>query len=234
MSACHHHSTPSALPPVLREGLRLFFPAAAAHGAIWPLMWVALYGLDLPFASAIPPSQWHAHEMIYGTYAMALAGFLTSAMPEWTDTPPRKGNALLLLLFLWLPGRLIGLVGIDILSPVAGVSDAAFLSVLAWFILKPLLIRRSTQNSSFFIWTALFALTEVAIRTAWFFEEFELSHRLLLVAMCIFIVFFTLSVARIGVVVINRTLDPTGETTPYRPHPGRQISRQALSPFMRV
>ncbi|WP_322994026.1 NnrS family protein [Castellaniella sp.] len=222
MSGCHHASPASALPPVLREGLRLFFPAAAAHGAIWPLIWVALYDLDLPFASAIPPSQWHAHEMIYGTYAMALAGFLTSAMPEWTDTPPRRGKALLLLLLLWLPGRLIGLLGLDILSPVAGLTDTAFLSVLAWFILKPLLARRSTQNSSFFIWIALFALTEVAIRTAWFFEEFELSHRLLLVAMCIFIVFFTLSVARIGVVVINRTLDPSGETTPYRPHPGRQ------------
>lgn len=222
----HRHAAPASapafLPPVLTEGLRLFFPVAAAHGALWPVLWVILYGLDLPFAAAIPPSQWHAHEMIYGTYGMALAGFLTSAMPEWTDTPPRRGGALLLLLALWLPGRLAGLVGADVLSPLAGASDAAFLAVLGWYVLKPLLLRRSARHGSFVLWVALFALTEISIRVAWFVEDYELSHRLLMAAVCIFMAFFTLSVARIGVVVINLALDPSGGTTPYRPHPGRQ------------
>ncbi|MGV6875620.1 NnrS family protein [Pseudochelatococcus sp. B33] len=217
------HRTASAdLPPVLTEGLRLFFPAAAFHGALWPLVWVALYGLDLPFAAAIPSSQWHAHEMIYGTYAMALAGFMTSAMPEWTDTPPRRGHALLLLLALWLPGRLVGLVGADAFSPLAGVADTAFLLVLGWYVLWPLWLRRSARHGSFVVWTALFALTEIGIRVAWCVGDFALSHRLLMAAVCIFMAFFTLSVARIGVVVINLALDPSGETTPYRPHPGRQ------------
>lgn len=210
------------VPPVLTEGVRLFFPVAALHGAIWPLIWVVLYGLDLPFAATIPPSQWHAHEMLYGTYAMALAGFLTSAMPEWTDTPPRRGRALILLLGLWLPGRAVGLVGADGVSPIAGLTDVAFLLVLGWYVLKPLLQRRSTRHGSFVVWTALFALTEVGIRVAWFIEDFALSHRLLIAGIYIFMAFFTLSVARIGVVVINLALDPSGETTPYRPHPGRQ------------
>ena len=68
--------------PLLVEGLLLFFPAAALHAMLSPLLWVTLFGFSLPFAQAIPSTQWHAHEMIFGTYGAALAGFLTSAVAE--------------------------------------------------------------------------------------------------------------------------------------------------------
>lgn len=211
------------LPPILLdEGLRLLFPAAAIHGAFWPLLWTLIYGLDLPLARAIPVSQWHAHEMIFGTYGMALAGFLTTAVPEWTDTARRRGRDLLVLLWLWLPGRAAGLVGADALAGLTGVTDAAFLLLLSWYIGKPMLERRTTRHLSFPIWCLVFAGAEMAIRIAWVLGEHELSGRLLGAALGIFLVFFSLSVARINVVVVNRALDPSGETTPYRPHPGRQ------------
>ncbi|MBN9052199.1 MAG: NnrS family protein, partial [Rhizobiales bacterium] len=57
--------------PILAEALRLFFPLAAAHGALLPFLWVVAGGYALPFAADIPPAQWHAHEMIFGTYGMA-------------------------------------------------------------------------------------------------------------------------------------------------------------------
>lgn len=214
---------PFSLPPImLDEGLRLLFPAAAIHGLIWPLMWTVLYGLDLPLARDIPVSQWHAHEMIFGTYGMALAGFLTTALPEWTDTPRRRNRDLLLLLGLWLPGRVAGLVGADLLAGLAGTSDAAFLLLLTWFVAKPLIDKRSTRHLSFPIWCGLFAGMEIAIRVAWVTGAHDVSGRLLEAALAIFLVFFALSVARINVAVINLALDPSGETTPYRPHPGRQ------------
>jgi uncharacterized protein involved in response to NO len=72
------------------------------------------------------------------------------------------------------------------------------------------------------VWCALFAAAEIAVRIAWLVGDFALSGRLLGVALGIFLVFFSLSVARINVVVVNLALDPSGETTPYRPHPGRQ------------
>ncbi len=204
------------------EGLRLFFPAAAIHGALWPLVWVVLYQLDLPLARAIPVTQWHAHEMIFGTYGMALAGFLTSAVPEWTGTQRWRGRNLLILLALWLPGRLAGLFGADILAAPTAITDALFLAGLAWAVISPMLARRSTRHSSFAVWALLFLLCEIAIRIAWLMGDFTLSGRLLHAALAIFLVFFALSVARINVVVINLALDPSGETTPYRPHPGRQ------------
>lgn len=208
--------------PWLVEGLRLLFPAAACHAVLMPLVWVALFAFSLPLARDVPMSQWHAHEMIFGTYGAALAGFLTSAVPEWTDTPPRQGPSLLLLVFLWLPGRIIGLLGFDAFIIVAAATDLAFLGVLFWYVLKALIERGSTRHASFAVWVALFWAIELGIRVAWLTGVTELSGRLLQTSLMIFLVFFSLAVARINVVVINLALDPGGETTPYRPHPGRQ------------
>jgi uncharacterized protein involved in response to NO len=183
---------------------------------------VLLLGFSLPLTGTIPMSQWHAHEMIFGTYGAALAGFLTSAVPEWTDTRPRRGRALLMLLLLWLPGRVIGLTGIEALVLLAGATDVAFLFLLFWYTLSHLIERRSTRNVSFAVWMGLFVLVELCIRLAWLNGSNETAGALLNAALMIFIIFFSLAVARINVAVINLALDPSGETTPYRPHPGRQ------------
>jgi len=217
--AAGKHKVPN---PWLVEGLRLFFPVAAAHAVLLPLVWVVLFTFELPLAQSIPVSQWHAHEMIFGTYGAALAGFLTAAVPEWTDTRPRRGRALLLLLYLWLPGRIVGFVGFDALIPLAAATDLAFLGVLFWYVLKALIERGSTRHASFAAWVALFWLLELGIRLSWLAGMTEWSGRLLHAALMVFLVFFSLAIARINVVVINLALDPGGETTPYRPHPGRQ------------
>jgi uncharacterized protein involved in response to NO len=220
--ACQAAKGRVAESPFLSEGLMLFFPVAACHAVLLPFVWVALFAFALPFASDVPTSQWHAHEMIFGTYGAALAGFLTSAVPEWTDTPPRHGKALLALLFLWLPGRIIGFVGLDALIVVAAATDLAFFGLLFWYVLKALIERGSTRHSSFAVWVALLWVTELGIRLAWLTGATDLSARLLHTALVIFLIFFSLAVARINVVVINLALDPSGATTPYRPHPGRQ------------
>lgn len=208
--------------PLLAEALKLFFPVAAAHAVLLPLIWVTVLAFDLPFARQVPVGQWHAHEMIFGTYGAALAGFLGSAMPEWTDTKPRSGRALLLLLALWLPGRLIGFLGADALIVLAALTDFAFPCLLLVYVTRPLIERHSTRHGSFAIWIALFALLELSIRTAWLLGETTLSGRLLHAALAVFLVFLSLAIARINVVVVNHALDPSGETTPYRPHPGRR------------
>ncbi|MCW5620429.1 MAG: NnrS family protein [Burkholderiales bacterium] len=213
---------------LLEEGLRLFFPAAACHAMVLPLAWVTLFAFSLPFAHGIPPSQWHAHEMIFGTYGAALAGFLTSAVPEWTDTPRRRGRALLVLGLAWLPGRMIGLIGAEPLVAVAAVTDLCFLGLLFWYVLAALIQRGSTRHASFAVWAGLFWLMEAAIRVAWLVGAMEVSAQLLHAALMIFVVFFSLAIARINVVVINLALDPSGATTPYRPHPGRQNLTAAL------
>jgi uncharacterized protein involved in response to NO len=223
LTAVTHAGRASRSPhSLLREGLLLFFPVAACHAVMSPLIWVTLFGFALPFARDIPASQWHAHEMIFGTYGAALAGFLASAIPEWTDTAPRRGRALIVLLFLWLPGRMAGFVGLDALIVPAALFDLAFLGLLFWYVLGALIERGSTRHASFAVWVAIFWLLEFCVRAAWLAGMTDIAARLLHTALMVFMVFFSLALARINVVVINLALDPSGETTPYRPHPGRQ------------
>jgi uncharacterized protein involved in response to NO len=228
---------PGDTPALLSEGLRLFFPVAASYAVLLPLLWVGLFGLTLPFATRVPVTQWHAHEMIYGVYGAALAGFLTSAMPEWTDTPPRHGRSLIALLLLWLPGRVVGFFGIDSLVAVAAATDLGFLGLLFWFVLQPLIARRTTRHASFAVWLALLIAIESALRLSWLAGMPDLAARLLHGALMVFLIFFSLALSRINVVVINLALDPTGESTPYRPHPGRQnlaailVSLYAIAAF---
>ena len=216
-------------PPILSEGLRLFFPAAAIHGAIWPVIWVLLYAFDLPLAGSVPTSQWHAHEMIFGTYGMALAGFLTSAVPEWTNTPRWRGNSLLALLGLWLPGRVAGLIGADWMIAPSGLTDAAFLALLSWAIIDPMIRRRNTSHAAFAIWVLTMLGLEIAIRASWILGDHALSQTLLQTALIVFVILMALSVTRINVVTINHAIDPTGETRRYRPHPGRRNLAGALT-----
>lgn len=228
MNATCHATKKEMSGPWLVEGLRLFFPVAAIHAMLLPLTWIALFTFELPFAQSISASQWHAHEMIFGTYGAALAGFLTSAVPEWTDTRPRQGRALLLLFLLWLPGRIVGLFGFDVLVPLAAMTDLAFLGTSLWYVAKALIERGSTRHISFAAWVALFWLLELAIRVSWIMGNAEVAARLLHASLTVFLIFFSLAIARINVVVINLAIDPSGETTPYRPHPGRQNLTAAL------
>lgn len=215
--------------PIFSEGLRLFFPAAAVHGALWPVLWVLLYAFGMPMAGEVPTTQWHAHEMIFGTYSMALAGFLTSAVPEWTRTERWRGRALLAVLMLWLPGRIAGLFGADWMIIPAGLTDAAFLAALAYAVTMPMLRQRNRDHAAFAVWVIAMLGLEVAIRTSWILGDFDFSGTLLHTALIVFVVLMALSVTRINGVVINHALDPSGETRPYRPHPGRRNLAGALT-----
>lgn len=204
------------------EGLRLFFPLAAGYALLLPLVWVTAFGFRLPFARAIPVTQWHAYEMVFGVFAAALAGFLTSAVPEWTDTPRRRGRALVRLALLWVPGRVVGFFGIDALVVPAATTDLAFFGLLLGYIATPMFVRRSTRHLSLVAWTAILAGASLACRFAWLAADWALSARALYVAVCAFAVLFALALGRVNAVVVNLALDPTGASTHYRPHPGRQ------------
>jgi uncharacterized protein involved in response to NO len=94
--------------PVLNLGFRPFFLAAGGFAVISMLIWTALYqfGWAIPL-HGMPATIWHAHEMIYG-YAMAVAaGFLLTAVKNWTGVQTLHGAPLLVLFLLWLAARLV-------------------------------------------------------------------------------------------------------------------------------
>lgn len=211
-----------ALPAILGdEGLRLFFPLGALYAALWPFQWVLVFGLDLPLARTTPPALWHAHEMIFGAFGAALIGFITTAVPEWTDTRRPQGKFLFLMAALWIGGRLVGFLGTDFFGLAGAICDIAWLVLLTAYIVTVSLQKRTDRLFAFIGWIAALTACEVSIRYAFLVEDTELAQRMLHISGFVFLGLLGLALARITVAVTNLILDPTETTSPFRPHPGR-------------
>jgi uncharacterized protein involved in response to NO len=97
----------AALPPALfRLGFRPFFVGGAALAAIAILLWITALTGHLDWQPAGGWLAWHRHEMLFGFAGAIIAGFLLTAVQNWTGVPGLRGNALMALAALWLAARL--------------------------------------------------------------------------------------------------------------------------------
>src|SRR5690606_14832569 len=114
----------AAAPPFLRGGFRPFFFGGPLWAVIALVLWLMAFlsGMDLP--SAFDALAWHRHEMLFGFVGAVIAGFLLTAIPNWTGRLPIAGSPLLALFGLWLAGRIALLV-----SGMTGLLLAALLDV---------------------------------------------------------------------------------------------------------
>ncbi len=103
-------------PALLSYGFRPFFLVAGIQGVLVMLAWTAFLAGALPLPRAFPPAAWHAHELLFGYGFAVVAGFLLTAIPNWTGRLPLNGLPLLALVGLWLLGRLAVLAA-DLLPP---------------------------------------------------------------------------------------------------------------------
>lgn len=90
----------------LSYGFRPFFLLAAlwSAGAMGVWLWILHAGALLP--TRFDPMSWHIHEMLFGFVMAAIAGFLLTAVANWTNRPPVAGAELALLVIAWVAGRL--------------------------------------------------------------------------------------------------------------------------------
>jgi uncharacterized protein involved in response to NO len=132
-------------PALFSYGFRPFFLGAALWSAVGILLWVRHYFGEgsLPLVNAL---DWHAHEMLYGYVAAAMAGFLLTAIPNWTGRLPVCGWSLAGLASLWLAGRLALLASARIGAVAAAVVDVSFLLVLAAVALREIVAGRNWRN----------------------------------------------------------------------------------------
>jgi len=120
-----------AAPPFLRGGFRPFF----FGGALWALIALTLWLLALAGAVELPSAfdalAWHRHEMLFGFVGAVIAGFLLTAVPNWTGRLPIAGAPLAALFALWTAARLAALFSAEIGLAAAAVLDVGFFLVLA-------------------------------------------------------------------------------------------------------
>lgn len=129
--------------PLFALGFRPFYLLAgvSAVGAIG--LWLAIYAGAVNVAGYLSGMAWHRHEMIFGFACAVIAGFLLTAVRNWTGRPTPHGAALAALVALWLLGRILILTGPAV---PAAIVDVAFLPVLAVAIALPIVRSANTRN----------------------------------------------------------------------------------------
>ena len=126
-------------------GFRPFFLLGALWSAIAVPVWLAAYVHGYA-PSAMPAMIWHAHEMIYGYALATVAGFLLTAIPNWTGRLPLRGAPLAALAALWLAGRAALVLSATLGAAAAMLIDLAFTAALMAAVTRELVAGRNFRN----------------------------------------------------------------------------------------
>lgn len=131
---------------LFKQGFRPFFLAAGLSALVLVMNWVISLLGYIDVYSNFSPVDWHAHEMVFGMASAAIAGFLLTAVPNWTGRMPLQGWPLIGLFSLWLAGRIVMYLGTIASAEVIAVIDTSFLFVLLGVLLREIVAGRNWRN----------------------------------------------------------------------------------------
>jgi uncharacterized protein involved in response to NO len=133
-------------PVLLAYGFRPFFLGAALWAALAMALWVPMLSGLIVLPNAFDPVSWHAHEFLFGYLGAVIAGFLLTAVPNWTGRLPIVGWPLGALAALWLAGRVAVAASAALPAGLVAVIDLAFPVALAAAIGREIVAGRNWRN----------------------------------------------------------------------------------------
>lgn len=153
-------------------GFRPFFLGAAIYAVALMLLWITWIvtsasgsgAFQLPITGS--PYAWHAHEFVFGFAMAAIAGFLLTAVPNWTGALPLSGAPLIGLFLLWLFGRLAMLVSGILPVWFAAAVDLAFIPALGGVAARQLFVKPAARNVVLLAILLVLALVNLAFHLA--------------------------------------------------------------------
>ena len=136
--------TALAIPPLLRLGFRPFFLLGSLLAALaiplWIVAWLGGWHSLQPQGGWLA---WHRHEMAFGFAGAIIAGFLLTAVQNWTGRPGLSGRPLGALVVLWLLARAAWW---QPWTPLLLLSNLAFFAAVAAVMARQLWAVRQTRN----------------------------------------------------------------------------------------
>ncbi|MBL4773317.1 MAG: NnrS family protein [Alcanivoracaceae bacterium] len=144
-------------------GFRPFFLATSVFAILAMTAWVAvfLFSMQLSAFKYYPMMIWHAHEMVFAYSMAVVAGFLLTAIKNWTGIQTVNGTKLMFLVGIWIIGRITPFV-ID--TPwIIALLDIAFLPLLAYFIAIPLIKAGNKRNYFMIVLILIFAILNILV-----------------------------------------------------------------------
>jgi uncharacterized protein involved in response to NO len=143
-------------PAVFSYGFRPFFLGAALFAGVAVPVWIVVLAGVGDATFLYPARDWHVHEMVFGFLPAVITGFLLTAIPNWADRPPIRGHELMLLVTLWLAGRL--LIAMPWFTPlVSAIVDVGFLVAVAWLVWREIVASKSWDRAPMGVLVSLLA-----------------------------------------------------------------------------
>lgn len=130
---------------ILGLAFRPFFLLSAGFSALAVPIWVLLLTGTINISPYGNSLFWHGHEMLFGFGAAVLAGFLLTAVQNWTSLPGLKGKLLAGLVALWVFARVLIFWPV-IPSILIAIIDISFLLVVAYIFATPLIKTKNYRN----------------------------------------------------------------------------------------
>lgn len=131
---------------IFSGGFRPFF----LFGSLFAILSISIWLADLlgyiSLNTSLAAVDWHRHEMLFGYTSAVIAGFLFTAVPNWTGRFPVVGWPLIAIFALWVLGRIVMLMGGDMPYSVVATIDAAFLPVLGVVIAREIIAGENWRN----------------------------------------------------------------------------------------
>lgn len=144
-------------------GFRPFFFAAGLFAVFGTVLWTALYSFQWAGLPAnYPAMTWHAHEMIFAYALAVIAGFLLTAVKNWTGVPTLEGYPLLVLASIWLMARCLPFTGWPLVW--TALADLVFLIGLFLAVVRPIVIAQQWKQAGI-----LAKLGLLLLANAWFY-----------------------------------------------------------------
>jgi uncharacterized protein involved in response to NO len=148
-------------PALFSYGFRPFFLGGALWAALSVALWLPLYFDEMALPTIFAPLDWHVHEMVFGYVAAVIAGFLLTAIPNWTGRLPVNGYSLAGLAALWLAGRVAIATSAIIGAGLASAIDVGFLAVLTAVTFREIIAGKNWRNLRVLIILALLMIGNI-------------------------------------------------------------------------
>ena len=142
-------------------GFRPFFLLAASFAIVQLVIWLSVYIGGVNLATYFGAVLWHGHEMIFGYTTAVIAGFLLTAVPNWTGIATPEGKPLAALATLWVAARVLPFFSKSVPHWFIATVDIAFLPVLAGILAIPLLQARQQRNLVVLLLLGVLAIANV-------------------------------------------------------------------------
>lgn len=199
---------------------RPFFLATAVYAILVMIFWLGIWFAGWPLPEGFSPMQWHSHEMLFGMVSAAIAGFLLTAMCNWTGARPLSGTPLMGLFGLWLAGRLAMWTASWLPDWLVAVIDLSFLPVVAIYAGRVILAAGNYRNLALVAVLTLLAIANAGFHLGVWNEVPVLARRTEMTTMVLVVLLLAIIGGRITPAFTRNWLKRAGrDATAVRTRP---------------